>query len=137
MKLTKTAVEGLRATGKRYEVRDTDLAGFLVRVGVDGSKSFYLMYRAGKGRAAQKKRLLLGAYPKITVDQARALAKEKAAKVALGEDPAATVQADKAALSIAEALDAFHAEYVPKLKLASMAFYKIAIDKHLKPVTSA
>ena len=72
-KLTKTVVERLPMTSKRYEVRDTDLPGFLVRVGVDGSKSFYLIYKAGKGRDAQKKRLHLGSYPKITVEQDRAL----------------------------------------------------------------
>ena len=133
MKLTKAAVESLKATGKRYEVRDDELKGFLVRVGIDGSKTFYLMYRAGKGRAAPKKRLQIGPYPKITVDQARALAKAKAASVTLGDDPAATLQQEKTALSVAEALDAFQEEYVPKLKPSSIAFYKIVIEKHLKP----
>jgi len=60
--------------------------------------AFYLTYRAGKGRAAQKKRLHLGPYPKITAEQARALAKEKAAAVVRGEDPAAEVQTDKQAV---------------------------------------
>ena len=133
MRLTKTTVEGLKATGERYEVRDDDIPGFLVRVGVDGSKSFYLMYRAGKGRTAQKKRLHLGAYPKITVEQARLEARKKAATVTLGDDPAAKVQEGKAALSIAEALDAFQAEHVAKLKPSTIAFYKVVIDNHLKP----
>lgn len=133
MKLTKTAVERLEVTGKRYEVRDDEVPGFLVRVGTDGSKSFYLMYRAGKGRTAPKKRLHLGAYPKITVEQARALAKEKAATVTLGEDPVATVREEKTALSIAEALDSFQKEYVVKLKPSTISFYGVVIEKHLKP----
>jgi len=133
LKLTKTTVERLEKTGRRYEIRDDDLPGFLVRVGIDGSKSFYLMYRAGKGRAAQKKRLHLGAFPVITVDQARALAKEKAAAVALGADPAAIVQAEKVAVTIAEALDTFQEEYVAKLKPNTIAFYTTVIEKHLKP----
>lgn len=133
MRLTKTAVERLEATGKRYEVRDDDLPGFLVRVGTDGSKSFYLMYRAGKGRTAPKKRLHLGAFPKITVEQARELAKEKAAAITLGADPAATLQGEKTALSIAEALDVFQKEYVVKLKPSTIAFYGVVIEKHLKP----
>ncbi|MDL2313546.1 site-specific integrase [Desulfovibrio sp. OttesenSCG-928-C14] len=133
MKLTKTAVERLEKTGARYEVRDDDVPGFLVRVGIDGAKSFYFSYRAGKGRGAQKKRLHLGAFPKITVEQARALAKEKAAAVTLGADPAAALREDKAALYVAEALDAFHAEYVVKLKPSTISFYEVIIEKHLKP----
>ena len=133
MKLTKTAVERLETTGKRYEVRDDEVPGFLVRVGVDGSKSFYLVYRAGKGRTAQKKRLHLGAYPKITVEQARRLATEKAASVTLGADPAAALREEKAALSIAEALDAFQKEYVAKLKPSTISFYEDIIKRHLKP----
>ena len=133
MRLTKTAVERLVTTGKRYEVRDDEVPGFLVRVGVDGSKSFYLMYRAGKGRTAPKKRLHLGAFPKITVEQARAAAKEKAAAVTLGEDPAERLREDKAAVSIAEALDAFQKEYVVKLKPSTISFYEVVIEKHLKP----
>ena len=31
MRLTKKSVEALEATGKRYEVRDDDLPGFLIR----------------------------------------------------------------------------------------------------------
>ena len=52
MKLTKSAVEKLEVTGKRYNQFDDDLKGFAVRVGAGGDKSFYFVYRAGKGRGA-------------------------------------------------------------------------------------
>ena len=52
MKLTKISVEKLEATGKRYTQFDDDLKGFAVRVGISGDKSFYFVYRAGKGRGA-------------------------------------------------------------------------------------
>ena len=132
-KLTKTTVERLPATGKRYEVRDTDLSGFLVRVGADGSKSYYLIYRAGKGRAAPKKRLHLGAYPRITVEQARALAKEKAAAVVLGEDPAAEVRTDKKAVTMSDALRKFQDEHVTKLKPKSALCYADIVRLHILP----
>ena len=133
LKLTKTAVEGLKATGKRYSANDETLKGFCVRVGASGSKSFFFVYRAGKGRGAPLKWLRLGNFPTISVEQARALAKEKAAAVVRGEDPAAKVQEEKTALSVAEALDAFQAEYVVKLKPSSISFYKVVIENHLKP----
>jgi integrase len=132
MKLTKTSVEKLEGTGKRYNQFDDDLKGFAVRVGVGGDKSFYYVYRAGKGRGAPLKWLRLGAFPAITIEQARSLAKVKAAAVTFGEDPATLVQEEKTALSVADALDAFSQEYVEKLKPSTIAFYRIVIDKHLK-----
>jgi hypothetical protein len=47
MKLTKRVVEALEITGKRYEVRDSEIIGFIVRVGTSGQKSFYYKYRQG------------------------------------------------------------------------------------------
>ena len=55
MKLTKKNVESLEPTGTRYEVRDDELIAFSIRVGATGEKSFYLTYRAGKGRAGTGK----------------------------------------------------------------------------------
>ena len=133
MKLTKVSVEKLEATGKRYNQFDDDLKGFAVRVGSGGDKAFYYVYRAGKGRGAPLKWLRLGTYPTITVEQARQLAKSKAAAVALGEDPATAVQEEKAALTIAEALDGFDQEYVTKLKPSTIAFYRHTVEYHLKP----
>lgn len=133
MKLTKTSVERLEATGKRYNQFDDELKGFAVRVGAGGDKSFYYVYRAGKGRGAPLKWLRLGAFPSITVEQARQIAKSKAAAVALGEDPAAAVQEDKAALTLSEALSGFDQEYVSKLKPSTIAFYRHTIEHHLKP----
>ena len=47
MKLTKTSVEKLETTGKRYSQFDDELRGFAVRVGASGDKAFYYVYRAG------------------------------------------------------------------------------------------
>ena len=84
MKLTKKNVESLEPTGTRYEVRDDELIGFSIRVGATGEKSFYLTYRAGKGRAAPLKRLRIGTFPSMTVEQARQIVKQKLAQIAIG-----------------------------------------------------
>lgn len=127
MKLTKRAIEGLQANGTRYEVRDDDLKGFVVRVGVSGERSFYFVYRAGKGRAAPLKRLRLGAFPTMTVEQAREIAKQKAAQVALGEDPAEQVKEGKAAPTIKAALAVFFEQHDTKIKVStSEAYHRIA-----------
>ncbi|WP_374290367.1 tyrosine-type recombinase/integrase [Desulfovibrio desulfuricans] len=127
MKLTKRAVEGLQANGTRYEVRDDDLKGFVVRVGVTGERSFYFVYRAGKGRVAPLKRLRLGAFPTMTVEQAREIAKQKAAQVALGEDPAEQVKEGKTALTIKMAFAVFFEQHDTKIKAStSEAYHRIA-----------
>ncbi|MBT9748537.1 tyrosine-type recombinase/integrase [Desulfovibrio desulfuricans] len=127
MKLTKRAIEGLQANGTRYEVRDDDLKGFVVRVGVSGERSFYFVYRAGKGRAAPLKRLRLGAFPTMTVEQAREIAKQKAAQVALGEDPAEQVKEGKVAPTIKAALAVFFEQHDTKIKVStSEAYHRIA-----------
>lgn len=134
MRLTKKSIEALEATGKRYEVRDDDLPGFLVRVGVTGEKSFYLMYRAGKGRSAAKRRLALGSFPAVTVEQARKLAREKLALVTMGADPADALREEKATRSVASVFEQFLAEHVrAKLKPGTVRCYEQQAAAHILP----
>ena len=100
-KLTKRVVDALSARQKRYDIYDTDLAGFAVRVTPDGVKSFSVVYRFGSGRAAPKRRVTLGKYGAMTVEQARQFAKETLADVARGGDPAATRNSVKSAPTVA------------------------------------
>lgn len=138
MRLTKRSVEALEVTGRRYEVRDDDLPGFLVRVGVTGEKSFYLMYRAGKGRGAAKRRLALGSFPAVTVEQARKLAREKLALVTMGADPAETLREEKATRSVASVLEQFLAEHVrAKLKPSTVRCYEQQAAAHILPLLGA
>ena len=134
MKLTKTSVEKLEATGKRYSQFDDELKGFAVRVGMSGDKTFYYVYRAGKGRRAALKWLRLGAFPTITVEQARAITKKKAAAVALGADPAQEVQEGKVAPLVNAAIETFFTEHVKaKLKPTSSRQYRNLIDNNIAP----
>jgi len=84
-KITKRAVETLPVRDRPYDVRDTELRGFLVRVETGGTKSFFLDYRL-HGR---RNRYRLGAYPNLSPDGARALAQAIAGDVARGTDPQA------------------------------------------------
>jgi integrase len=91
--LTKRAVTALGPKEKPYEVRDTDLRDFLVRVEPGGTKSFYLVYRLAGGRKGKRKRYRIGTFPTLSPDGARAIAKKVAGDVANGID----VQARKTA----------------------------------------
>ena len=69
----------------QFEIWDTRLPGFGVRVSHGGAKSFVLVYRFhGRGR-----RMTLGRYGILSVADARKLAHQALRAVALGEDPGA------------------------------------------------
>lgn len=134
MKLTKKNVEALEPTGTRYEVRDDELIGFSIRVGTTGEKSFYLTYRAGKGRAAPLKRLRIGTFPSMTVEQARQIVKQKLAQIAMGGDPAQEVKEGKNAPLFHEVIEMFLQEHVDaKLKSATQHQYRTLAQNHLIP----
>jgi len=68
----------------RRDVRwDDDITGFGVRIYPTGKKSFVLSYRVG----GRKRLLALGQYGKITLDQARKMARTELASVISGKDP--------------------------------------------------
>ena len=86
--MTKTAVEGLTPPGKQGEqsfLWDGELKGFGVRVIHSGLKTFILQYRDADGRT---RRIKLGRFGAITVENARDLAKVKFGELAKGNDPA-------------------------------------------------
>lgn len=87
MALTDKAIRALKATGERYELHDDGFpaGSFSVRVAPTGERTFYLRYRTVDGR---QRRLCLGAYPVLSLADARDKARRAMASVANGEDPA-------------------------------------------------
>jgi integrase len=97
-KITKRLVDSLKPREKLYAVRDTDLAGFLLRVAPSGRFTWFLDYRNAAGRRLSFK---LGNYPGLQPEGARRLAEEAAGKVAgridvQAEKKAARVEAERA-----------------------------------------
>jgi integrase len=90
-KLTKRAVEAMTPKEKPYDVRDTEVRGFLVRVEASGAKSFFLDYRLD----GKRNRYRLGVYPNLSPDGARSVARTIAGDVARGIDPQARRKADR------------------------------------------
>ena len=66
-----------------HAVWDGELKGFGLRVNPTGKKVFILKYRVNGKQGI----LSIGEYGKITVDEARAIAKERFADIAKGKDP--------------------------------------------------
>jgi site-specific recombinase XerD len=91
MKLTKKAIDGAKhpESGQVF-LRDDEIKGLAVRV-TAGSKSFVLE-RWIHGRV---RRLTLGRFGDITLEQARGLAREKIGDIAKGQDPAEARRAQR------------------------------------------
>ena len=129
--LTKRIVEGLQAQDRAYDVRDSILRGFLVRVEPGGTKSFFLDYRF----AGKRSRYRLGVFPNLSVDGARSVALVTAGDVARGVNPQARRKAErvKAARDKVSTLKAFlDARYEPwaktHLKYAKFQLARIRSD---------
>ncbi|MBO0763120.1 MAG: DUF4102 domain-containing protein [Hyphomicrobiaceae bacterium] len=68
---------------------DTVVAGLCVRCLPGGAKTYQFRYRpAGAGRSTSPRTLRVGAFPALSLDDARAAARIHAGTVAKGEDPA-------------------------------------------------
>ena len=133
MKFTKRSLEAIQPTSKRQSFFDSEFPGLALLVTKTGKKTFYYTYRVGKGRAADKKWVMLGAFPAMTVEQARGSAKAKAALVVTGQDPAALVREDKSALKMRDALQSFQGEHISKLKPGTVQSYEMLLKNYIQP----
>lgn len=113
VRISRRAVDALEPRDKRYYVWDTQLAGFGVKVLPSGRKTYIYKFRTSGGRAGLSREPVIGGDGKITPDQARKVAQNWAAKVALGEDPAADRDAARASERMSELFERYlndHAE---------------------------
>ena len=84
-KITNKLLKTLKATGNGYDVHDTELPGFSLRVSAEGKATSYsVRYRTPGGR---RQRLKVGSARVFSPIQARELARKRLADVAQGLDP--------------------------------------------------
>ena len=98
-KITKRVVDAVRPSGKEVFLWDDETPGFGLRVKLTGAKSFIIQYRNAQGRS---RRLTLGRYGVLTVDEARGKARLSLASVLKGEDPAESRLLERGALTVAD-----------------------------------
>lgn len=108
-RLTDARIRSLRAKSERYEVWDTE-PGFGLRIAPSGRKSFVYLYRfEGKPR-----RLTLGAYPRMSLADAREQVAIAAKKVDKDIDPGKEKVQSRKGLRDAESFEVLARQWVDR-----------------------
>src|SRR5262249_34816149 len=91
IRLTKNAVDALKATAKDTVYWDACLPGFGIKVTPRGRRVFVALYRTGGARSRLRK-YTIGPYGRLTLQMARAEAQKIFAARLEGRDPATQKQ---------------------------------------------
>lgn len=105
---------------RKYDVYDTLTRGLVLEVRETG-KTFHLRYSDGRKRQRQ---FTLGRYPEITAEQARRIASDLRARIAMGEDPRAEQERLRAIPTVAAYCDA---QYLPDVRERLRSSYNVEV----------
>lgn len=133
-RITKRLVDGLGPNDIGRVIRDDELTGFAIRLNADGSRTYLVEYRAGRGRGFPTRRLSIGRHGALTPDEARQRAKQILAQVAYGEDPATARAARKKEPTVRDILIlALEQHWKPKRKPSTARAFEEMINRTLVP----
>ena len=132
-RLTKRMLDALRPPADRQYIFDSELAGFGVSVHPSGVKTFFVQYRTAGGRRGIARRVALGRYGALTVDQARGLARRHLGDVAHGGDPAEVRRSRRDAPAVRELGTEYFAEVTTRRKPRTVSMYKWLWNRHVLP----
>src|SRR6516165_9478104 len=145
-KLTKQVVDALKhskvGVQGSYSIEwDQELRGFGVKVVASGLKTFVVQYRNAQGRS---RRIMIGRYGVMTVEEARREAKTVLGKIAKGIDPLEEKHADAGDnITVAEVCAWYLTEAEEgrilgrrrrPIKASTLAMDRSRIDVHIKPL---
>lgn len=131
-RLTKTIVE----SGPPGWLWDSDVPGLGVRVLESGARSF--VFRYGSGRRGGTKRVTLGRYPALTLEQARKTARLLIGAKAEGRDPAQERARTRDVPTLAEFAERYMEEYAkPRKKASTLALHHEILKLHVLPALGA
>jgi len=111
VRLTKRVAEAAQPETMTF---DSDVTGFGLRVTRGGSRSFIIQFRTRTGR---QRKLTLGHFPDLTVDQARDQARIELGRVAQGMDPSAERAELRQSWSVRDLADHYCNEYATSRNL--------------------
>tara|TARA_R110000782_G_scaffold100964_1_gene187367 strand:+ start:2505 stop:3680 length:1176 start_codon:yes stop_codon:yes gene_type:complete len=129
-RLTKRAIDATQPDDKEKFVWDGELRGFGLRISPKGRKVFVLQYRSG-GRT---RRMTLGPYGALTVDEARDLARQNRGDVAKGADPSAARAKERRTPTVAELCEKFLSDHAAvRCKPTTQREYAQCCRNHIIP----
>ncbi len=133
LKLTKTVVDAAQKEEAPYELRDTVIPGFLLKVTPTGRKIFMLAYVANNGR---RRKPAIGQFGEITVEQARSIAQDWLADVRKGKDPSVEKSTARQAPTVKVLFERFITDYSesrnkPSTVKSNRGYGKLYVIPHL------
>ena len=112
LKLNEKEVRDLEPVkGRDYQVFDSEITGFAIRVYRSGSKAFTLDYRIN----GRQRRYKLGAWPEWSTTAARERAKEIRRQIDEGIDPLSIRTTERTAPKFSDMIDRYIEEHLPRL----------------------
>src|SRR3546814_699754 len=140
-RLTKRiVVDAKPVAGRVIFLWDGELRGFGCKIESAGTKSFVLQYRNAERR---KRRMVLGRFGVMTVEQARDEARIKLGEIAKGMDPADDRQRERDGLTIGQVCDWYLTEAEAgrllgrkrtPIKVSTLAMDRSRIESHIRPL---
>lgn len=108
---------------------DSEVKGFGVRITAAGARAFVLNYRI----AGRERRYTIGAFPDWSVSAAREEAKALKQRVDRGDDPLQDRQDARAAPTVADLIDQFKKDYLPRKRPSTQSDYQRWLDRFVAP----
>lgn len=126
--ITQTNIDAAKPKSKVYEIRDTKLIGFLVRVQPSGKKSYYCEYKRGA-------RVRIGLYQSISTKLAREQARKIIADYVQGGDPAAEKREKRQGINYGQFLQEYYYPWI-KGNLKTAYEYRRTLERNCKDLMS-
>lgn len=115
--------------GVSYQIFDTEVIGFAVRVQSSGTRTFTIDYR----HAGRQRRMNIGRWPEWSVTAARERAKELRRAIDDGRDPLAVREDFREAPRVKDMIDRYISEHLPKLAKNNAGDQVSMLRKMLEP----
>ena len=130
--LTDATIRRLPKPAKSNKVHyDDEVPGFGCRVTAAGARAFILNYVVkGSGR---ERRITIGQFSDWSTTAARAKARELRRGVDDGADPLADIEAERAAPTVAELIDRFEQEHLPRKSESTAEDYRCMVRVWVRP----
>jgi len=125
----KSVREATPAKGRDYQIFDTEVRGFSIRILRSGNRSFALDYRY----AGAQRRMAIGRWPEWTVTAARERAKELRREIDDGHDPLGARGELREAPRINDMIARYMDEHLPHLAKTNASDQRSMLTKLVSP----